>query len=51
MSVKELAMVLGKTVSHTKVILHRARTHLRPHLEPDAWQPGLLPNPTTQATP
>ena len=51
MPVKEIAKVLRKTVTHTKVILHRARTHLRTHLEPDAWQPGPLPHPATQATP
>jgi RNA polymerase sigma-70 factor (ECF subfamily) len=51
MPVKELAKVLGKTVTHTKVILHRARTHLRPHLEPDTWQPAPLTQPATQATP
>lgn len=51
MPVKEVAKVLGKTLTHSKVILHRARTHLRQHLEPEAWQPGSLPQPATQATP
>ena len=32
LAVRELAKVLGKTTTHTKVILHRARTRLRDHL-------------------
>ena len=40
LSIKELAKVLRKTTTHTKVILHRARTHLRDHLEPDTWRPA-----------
>lgn len=34
--VAEMARALGKTRTHAKVILHRARRKLRPHLEPEA---------------
>jgi RNA polymerase sigma-70 factor (ECF subfamily) len=40
LTIKELAKVLGKTQSHTKVILHRARTRLRDHLDPETWSPA-----------
>ena len=40
LSIKELAKVLRKTTTHTKVILHRARTRLRDHLEPESWHPA-----------
>ncbi|MGJ8697236.1 MAG: RNA polymerase sigma factor [Verrucomicrobiaceae bacterium] len=42
LSIKEVARVLRKTVTHTKVILHRTRKKLRKELEStsDAWLPG-----------
>jgi RNA polymerase sigma-70 factor (ECF subfamily) len=43
LTVKELAKVLRKSQSHTKVILHRARTHLRDHLDPETWNPASHP--------
>ena len=46
--VKEVAKVLRKTATHTKVILYRARKHLGKELAltPDAW----LPNQTVNLT-
>lgn len=48
-SIKELAKVLRKTTPHIKVILHRARKHLREHLNntSDLWLPGQTLNPST----
>jgi len=49
--VADIARALRKTRNHAKVILHRARTRLRSHLEPEAWRPAGLPPPLTSPTP
>lgn len=45
-AVKDLAKILQKTATHTKVILHRARKNLHAHLSEtnDAWLPGQALN-------
>ncbi len=47
--IKDVAKVLRKTATHTKVILYRARKHLGKELAltPDAWLPGQAPNLTS----
>lgn len=51
LTIKELAKVLRKTTTHTKVILHRARTRLRNHLEPETWSPAPANASAIQPTP